>query len=229
MSDWDTILETPLDTLINASFEKRYLPGVYEAISKYMADNNVYVQEEGSIDTFKFEDIGGARPTRQLSQYLYEKYKIHLAEQHISWVGNIVDRYTLYRESIIFSITNSFDWDSGDFGDSGSCFWGDCEDHKELLEASGGMAFRIHDPDCPRLSEGLGRCWLYPTRESGFITAFNGYGINLTRLTNYMSAYFNLLFRDIRLSSSIFINNDHGVLLGTGKRILKITKVNHAF
>jgi hypothetical protein len=46
--------------------------------------------------------------------------------------------------SIFFDFTNDFDWEDGEFGKSGSCWWGQYSDSLPTFEQGGGWCIRFY-------------------------------------------------------------------------------------
>jgi hypothetical protein len=90
----------------------------------------------------------------------------------IAKIGEIAKRNTTSFANLEFDFDQKIDWRSGDFGDSGSCFWGDNSDAKRLIRDNG-FAFRAWR----REGSGIARCWIaadFPDEND--LVAFNFYG-----------------------------------------------------
>jgi len=83
--------------------------------------------------TNKTLDAGrvGTMPKR-VSKYLYNNHKLKVSSSFMAAIGNIARAHTVKEDIFIFDITQSLDWDAGDFGDDGSCYFGGEYNHSRL-------------------------------------------------------------------------------------------------
>lgn len=82
--------------------------------------------------------------------------------------------------------TNSFDWNDGDFGNKGSCWWGGYSDSLPTFEENGGWCIRFYDES----KNGIGRTWLYPDPEENVILGFNSYGVERPKVSKIIKKIF---------------------------------------
>ncbi len=47
-----------------------------------------------------------------------------LPAQALQAIGNLAEEYSTEPKEYYWDVAKSIDWDAGDFGDDGSCFWG---------------------------------------------------------------------------------------------------------
>lgn len=95
-----------------------------------------------------------------------------MSDYAASELGNTIARYTIKAGAYWFDIVDSIDWKAGDFGDSGSCYWGCRSKAKRMLTDNGGLALRFFSDNW---EDGIGRVWLWPTND-GAAVLFNAYG-----------------------------------------------------
>jgi hypothetical protein len=84
----------------------------------------------------------GTLPKR-LSNWLYKTHQIKLSNDMVSQIGNIARKHTEDRTEYLIDFTNKFDWEAGDFGDAGSCFWSERPNARKILEQNGAFAMRF--------------------------------------------------------------------------------------
>ena len=113
----------------------------------------------------------GKLPNR-LAGMLKTRYDIKLTPKQKSTIGNIARKHLLARDNYTVDFTDTFDWNDGDFGDFGSCFWGANFGAREIMEEEGVIAIRFYDED----DNGIGRAWLYELSDTAWIL-FNAYGL----------------------------------------------------
>lgn len=119
-------------------------------------------------------------------------------------------------------ITSYFDWEDGEFGKGGSCWWGsgDYGHSRDTLSDAGGFGLRFYDAR----NHGTGRTWILPHREHNRIYLFNAYGddVNLKTSSLILKALFPELLHDFiathshhfeNYESIPYINDDKGTIL----------------
>lgn len=117
----------------------------------------------------------------------------------------------LSRQCIIKSKTYEFDisqedWQDGEFGDEGSCYWGCRSPARKLIRDNGGGAIRFFRED-----EGYARAWIYPI-DNGY-AVFNGYGLEPCLIANILGLFLKLPITPIKLTNNgkrgdlIYIND----------------------
>jgi hypothetical protein len=159
---------------------------------------------------------------KRVAAYAHKTYNLDIPADVLEKLGNEVRPHAALSEStVVFDITDQFDWIDGDFGDSGSCYWNDREHAKAILLHNGAMAVRFYDPR--NKSEGIGRCWLVPQSDKVF-AIYNGYGqiLNgssyLVSMAKILAAYFgdaNYAKGEIDFTSGKLWVNDSCYLIGT--------------
>lgn len=147
-------------------------------------------------------------------------------------IGNIISRGTLKRGDYWIDITDKFDWQSGQFGDEGSCYWGSRAAARPGLQKYGAYAIRFFTPDW---QEGMGRAWIAPTGDGGCVV-FNVYGDvkleedgwgmrgNLENVAAVLSLLTGSTGKRVKLTNygtetgTVWINNASGFRLGGTSR-----------
>ncbi len=158
------------------------------------------------------------------------------------YLGDVAARHHIQAGPVYFDFTNRFNWFDGDFGDEGSCFWGDREEARKLLEEAGVFAMRIYDPACaPQQLHGIGRAWVMPY--SRYHVLFNGYmnhqlygRAHTDDITFTLGLLFALFmdqdYRLVRLLNNgddcgtIYINGARGIIVGQTEDIESIQELD---
>ena len=112
------------------------------------------------VVTNKDGDAGrvGTMPKR-ISKHLHKEHGIKTTPEFMTEVGNIARKHTVDEDVFVFDITQSLDWNPGDFGDSGSCWW-ESEDHaRQGMIAAGQYALRLFRPTLHKTETGRTRAW----------------------------------------------------------------------
>src|SRR5574337_778366 len=113
-------LELPLTTqgILEGLMAIQYNQDFPNSLSRF----NIYA----FIQTIEWRWLNhrGTLPKR-ISKWYYDTYHKKMSEKLASTIGNIVRKNTIPNKEYHFDFTKSFTWKDGDFGDAGSCFWGD--------------------------------------------------------------------------------------------------------
>lgn len=145
-----------------------------------------------------------------------------LAPEFLADIGNIAYRNAERCSHHIFDFTQDFDWDDGDFGDEGSCFWGGREAARtEMLPSLNAYAVRFYRPDDEE--RGCARAWIVPVCED-YIILFNPYwdfgnydGYEMARI---LAFYWGCNYKKILLRNNgstdetLYINAGAGYVIG---------------
>ena len=151
--------------------------------------------------------LGRALCDAGLSKPVSNGYKSELGDR----LGSAMTGYRYH----VLDATQYLDWEDGDFGDEGSCYWDDMSWCRELLEEEGAYAFRLFGGNAWRTSNYFGteardlldkhgidnedvypsfaRCWAAvgkPTVDS--VTIFNTYGIEERRMARVVASFLGL-------------------------------------
>jgi hypothetical protein len=133
---------------------------------------------------------------KRVSKYYKTVINMNCPDSFITRIGNLARQHSLEPVVYTFDFVNYFDWDSGDFGDEGSCYWTDREDAREILARNGCLAIRFYEGD-----EGIARAWLYPAEN--FYVVFNGHGMTTLEIAKLFATWQGLDYKKIHL-----LNND---------------------
>lgn len=170
-------------------------------------------------------EYAGTLPKR-IRSYYYKAHGIKCPDSFIEQIGNIARQHTAAEARYLFEIVNEFNWEAGDFGDYGSCYWGGNAGAREMLVENGGLAICFFTDS----GAGYARAWLVEVDDDLFII-FNGYGfgrgVNATlTIARVFSTFTTLSYKKIsldnRTGSTLYINGDIGYIIGTPENIAQI-------
>lgn len=154
--------------------------------------------------------------SKRIAKFMYQEHKTKLSNDLLGKIGSVIGQHTNKQTEYTFDITKYFDWHSGDYGDSGSCYWGCRTLAREKLQDAGCLAIRFYDKEgC-----GYARAWLYPTDDEKKYIVFNGYGEESVNIARILSEFLSLSYRRITLenegndSGLIWINSGMGYAIG---------------
>lgn len=164
-------------------------------------------------------EFRGKLPKR-IASFFKKKYDVRLSLYTVSFIGNTARQYCHITETYTFDFTKCLDWMSGDFGDSGSCFWGAREPAREVLMLNGIIAVRFY-----RHGKGFARAWIAVLDEVAIV--FNAYGLPCPTIAYVLSTLFNAPHpKKICINvvgdpdELIYLNGDtHAVGLGTPDQV----------
>lgn len=125
--------------------------------------------------------VEGTSMTKRVRAWLYKNFNVQLNEDAGQRIGEICGDAKGFTCEV--DVTNDFDWNEGDFGDMGSCFFGGREYQSarcETLPRLYASALRFY-----RKGSGIGRCWIVPvparlTQGKPAYLLLNYYGVNVT-------------------------------------------------
>lgn len=156
--------------------------------------------------------------TTRISHYYYKQFNIKLPASILTEIGNIARAHTLTSETFRFEFVNRIDWEDGDFGDDGSCYWGSNAGAREMIQDNGALAIRFYDAD----GYGIARAWLYDATK--FWILWNGYGFaddSTLTIAKVFASFKDYTYKRIYLanygasSGTLYINNGKGYAIGT--------------
>jgi hypothetical protein len=158
---------------------------------------------------------------RRARNYYFKTYKLKCPDKFIEQIGNAAREHSENRTQYSFEFVDRLDWEEGDFGDDGSCFWDDNQGARRMLEDNGAIAVRFYDPD--KTDTGIARAWMYPMEAEGIYLLFNGYGFagnpTLT-IARVVSRFLGRRYKGIALTNNgydegtLWINGGWGYVIG---------------
>lgn len=175
----------------------------YRAVS-YTHAANVWLTKEGKLP-------------KRIAKSLHENYSIKLDNDTISNFGELLRRQVQKDSTHYIDLTTTFDWQSGDFGDEGSCFWTYNEGAKQMIYDAGGFAIREFTDDTYTI--GIARCWCIP--EGNVYYIFNCYPKSM-RLESFAAMLVKLTgfkSRPVEVcnwgstSGTLYLNSGNGIAI----------------
>jgi formylmethanofuran dehydrogenase subunit E len=151
---------------------------------------------------------------KRVAKYYYQKHQRKLTSDQLGHIGSVMAKHTNRHNRYTFDFTDSFDWSAGDYGDSGSCYWGCRRGARKLLDESGALAIRFYDEN----DDGMARAWI--CRGNGLYYLFNGYGLETADIARIFAQYLGASYRQIDLANNgsdsgiIWINGGTGYAIG---------------
>jgi hypothetical protein len=181
------------------------------------------------LEWIKYKDeceFTGKLPKR-IASYLKKKTNLALSADAQSKIGNLFNEYNLNRGVYQFDFTDRLNWQRGEFGDHGSCFWDDRRYALDII-ASNGYAVRFYKNSNGEL-KGHARAWVAPHfPRQGEITVFNAYGFTLEKVAVILAKYFDAKFTTIELynfgdaDATLYINGAMGAVISKEDDLSKI-------
>jgi len=130
-----------------------------------------------------------------------------------------------------FSYHDAMDWEVGDYGDDGSCFWGCRKDARSVLNDFGMLFIKFYHPD----GYGIGRA-IIDDRPDKYAVVWNGYGLQTLDAARIISLHAGeQSFLRIDLSQNgnseglVYINSGTGYVAGDMRDVRCIKKHDLAF
>lgn len=121
----------------------------------------------------------GTLPKR-IAKYISKVYGRKIGEVATANLGMFMNQNShIVGGSFEFDFTDEFDWDAGDFGDAGSCFWSSNESARGIMRSNGVVAIRFYNRD--KGGRGCARAWVAPAPDRSGFVVFNAYGYSLEK------------------------------------------------
>lgn len=158
---------------------------------------------------------------KRVAKHYFKVHGLKLTAETISEIGNLAKRYSTDSDTYRFDFVDHINWQDGDFGDRGSCYWGSNAGAKLMIEENGGYAVRFFDS----LGHGKARAWIVQVDHNWVL--FNGYGMgsnSTLKIASILALYWELDFKeiDIRDTGTLYINGGRGYLIGKPEEIASI-------
>lgn len=185
----------------------------------------------------------GSFPKR-LSSMMYKEYGLVIPPVTLGQIGSQLAQTAINPSSYYFQSwdlkVKGIDWDDGQFGDGGSCYWGCNRGIQKALEDSGSFyALRWYVNSKPSINDygnftfdeannkidlrGYARSWMYyvPNMigDQPALILFNGYGLETLRQARILSTYLGIPYTNISISP------DNDLLYLNGGRTWAITPI----
>jgi len=175
----------------------------------------------------KSDSYRGKFPKRG-AQYYKKVHNLKAPDSFIEEIGNIARAHSEEISVYHFDFVDRFDWQDGDFGDDGSCFWGSNATARDMLHDNGAHAIRFFN----KKGRGIARAWVVPLEKEGVYFLFNGYGFPGNPTLTIAQAFAR--FTELRYQSVVLTNNgseDDTLWIngGSGYFIGKATRIQELF
>lgn len=204
--------------------------------SKWAADNNL----PGGVDVEEVvHGVGhewltktGTFPKR-IAKAWKKAAGYKLDQPLLSKIGSAASTYCEKQSRYYVDFTQSFDWKAGDYGDSGSCFWGCHAAAREAMDNAGYWAMRFYSGPSPET--GMARCWVAPVvvGTEPCLMLFNAYpsSFSLIKMGRILSTMLGTYYRHgIDLSNygdncgTLYINGGTGLAVGPESAVSGLDK-----
>jgi len=157
--------------------------------------------------------------TTRISAYVFKTTGMSLSPPEKQHIGNIIYQHTIQPENYLLKMDdNIIGMEEDRFGDGGSCFYGDNEGARELMQDNGFLVAKIYTED----GHPKARAWAYELANHGLIL-FNGYGFDGKSTIEHAKIISSVLdepYSNVELwnygqrSGLLYLNNGSGYLVG---------------
>jgi len=226
-----TDIEHPVDGIGNAGMDEVRNLLIKEGVLQYSYEFESVIEEVGCEWIVKKGKYAGTFPKR-IAKSIKAKYKKKIDPTILGNLGELAKRHTVEAKGYRIDFTSDFSWRAGDFGDEGSCFWGDHGGAKDMILNAGGLAVRFYEDDGWGSDKGYGRAWMLPYGKHWVI--FNTYGKHLTTITvaRILATEMGWSYKRIRFHNNgdydhtLWINGARAYLIGETGKIEDIDSVD---
>lgn len=151
------------------------------SIAMFGNDSQVYPIMESIDENVGWEQVNrSGKIAKRIRKYFKSIGFPVVSDEALSKVSIILKESESKEREYTVDVTDNFNWEDGDFGHGGSCWWdgGDFYYSRNSLDGAGGYALRFYR-NVPRYSnysdwDGIGRIWILPYKNR--ILLFNAYG-----------------------------------------------------
>lgn len=171
---------------------------------------------------------------RRFNTAFKKTFGFGLPPEYMGNLGDIASRHCMKDgEFINMDFTRTFEWEDGDFGDSGSCFWGERSKAREMLSEGGCFAMRLFR-QWGDLDSGFARAWIgdraiyHDGHKTLAYIVFNGYGKTALEMARILARHLGAgmsyhaitLKNNGRSDGTLYINGGTGFIVGP-KELIK--------
>lgn len=185
--------------------------------------------------------------TKRISKWCFENLKHQVSDKALTAIGNAVRKEIVKNQEYHIDFTEDFNWASGQFADSGSCFWdGRDEIRFSMMRSKKFLAARFFAKETPTggyikldikpnprenkfyvednsFYSGIARAWVYQDEivrgdvKSPIWIVFNGYGIPTKQIATILSSFHGQSIKEIKITNN---GKRHGGLYVNGRGYL---------
>lgn len=170
------------------------------------------------LDFWTWMTKRGTFPKR-LAKYLKQNHEVVVSSDLLGQVGDIAGQVAKSATVYHWDVNFALDWQDGDFGDGGSCYWGGRSAARDMMRGAGAFALRcFSDPD--DVWSGIARAWVYEVRR-GVWVVWNGYGYSTLLMARLLALIVGGTYKRITLENegttdgTLWINGGAGYVVGS--------------
>ncbi len=157
-------------------------------------------------------EYAGTMPKR-IAKYYFKEHGLKFPDSQLAELGQLARNHSSDQKTFTFEFANQINWQDGDFGDGGSCWWGSYSGSRVMWDANNGLSIRFFNAD----DDGYARAWVMEI-DTELYTVMNGYGLSTLQITRIFAQFTGLTYKQIHLhnsaSSSLWINGSTGYIVG---------------
>lgn len=149
-------------------------------ITRFSSQGSMYWNTISRLTPHKTACFYNGRSSKFLTQLVAAfriEHNIKISAELKAELGNLLSQSSF--STLTFDFTQDFDWNAGDFGDEGSCFFNGRRHARNRIKSANGFAIRFYHPDS---GHGIGRAWGFWDKPEfkGRLLIFNVYGASVT-------------------------------------------------
>lgn len=203
---------------------------IYHETNTYLDISDI--GEEWTL-TGKGNKYQGTLPKR-VTNMLFKEYGVRLTNPQVSKIGNIARAGVVNLDKFEVDFTSDLNsWDAGDYGDCGSCYWGDRSYARTMLADHDSYAIRFYGKRYEHdiTTRGIGRAWIIPYGE--MMIVYNAYGpYNLTIISRIIAQLAGASYKKIEFTNNgtacetLWINGETAFLIGSPEQMTNIDGID---
>lgn len=159
-----------------------------------------------AVDNLEFVNSKG-RILKRFRKWYKSEYDVNISDSEFGIIGDCL-QYFISKGGLelYFDFTFTFDWNDGQFGHSGSCWWGCYKESLPTFENGGGFAIRFYNDGNQSDDNGIGRTWAII--QDSRIYCFNSYGTSRANVSKALKEFFTKKGIDLHFSKCDIHNSE---------------------
>lgn len=172
------------------------------------------------VVTGKGEYIGTF--TKRVAKYYFKSYELKCPPSFLQKIGELARVHSGEATHYKFRFVDEFNWTPGDYGDSGSCYWGSNSEALNVLTDNAARAVLFEEPI-------RARAWVAENLpENDLIIVFNGYGFSgdsTLSIARILAHWKGVSYKRIELrnhnvdNGTLWINAGRGYIVGPAESL----------
>jgi len=208
---------------IRREYGEKRLPLVDDGL-----DGMLYSGVNNVVDVMMNEYVSYATDHYGITSLHNDKKLLNIVRKYaFTSVKNAIKRGNVKTYTFYVSLKHKADWEPGEFGDRGSCWWGSKSQGRNMLYRNNGYAIKLYDGD----KNPIARLWAAPYDnniaifnmynkynkfDGGGLLTLNNAAIIIGNALNYKFSILQYLLNKKKWNGKMHINRGYSFIIGEG-------------